>query len=297
MALTIRKAERKQSKLRLALTGPSGSGKTYSALTIARNLGRVAVIDTERGSASLYSNLCDFDAIDLDPPYTPERFIEALNLVQAGKYDVCIIDSTTHEWNGLGGCLELVDTLAASRYKGNSWAAWNDVTPRHRAFVDAVIQSPCHIIATMRSKTETAQTDGANGRKQVIKLGMKSEQRDGIEYEFTTVLDISHEGHLAIASKDRTGLFGRDPELITDATATRLLDWLNSGSNPSLEIFAKAKTAIQASSGDGAKLDRIRKGIETYVADRKLNPDHADELRKLCDFEMESLMASSEQDA
>ena len=145
MALTIRKAERKQSKLRLALTGPSGSGKTYSALTIARNLGKVAVIDTERGSASLYSNLCDFDAIDLDPPYTPERFIEALNLVQAGKYDVCIIDSTTHEWNGLGGCLELVDTLAASRYKGNSWAAWNDVTPRHRAFVDSVIQSPCHL--------------------------------------------------------------------------------------------------------------------------------------------------------
>jgi len=203
------KAVRKQARLRLALTGPSGSGKTYGALMIAKGIGgRIAVIDTEKGSASLYSHLTEFDVLELEP---------------------LIIDSTTPEWSGVGGCLELVDEIARARYKGNSWSAWNDVTPRHRAFLDAILRSPLHVIATMRSKTETAQTE-ENGRKRVVKLGMKSEQRDGIEYEFTTVLDIVHDGHYAIASKDRTGLFtDQDPHQISEKTGAMLLEWLESG--------------------------------------------------------------------
>lgn len=223
-------AIRKQAKLRLALTGPSGSGKTYSALLLAQGLGgRIAVIDTERGSASLYSHLVQFDTLELNPPYTPERFTEAIHAAEEAEYNVLIIDSITHEWSGTGGCLELNESIAKSKFKGNTWSAWNETTPRHRAFLDAINQSEMHIIATMRSKTETAQTE-EGGRKRVAKLGMKAEQREGTEYEFTVVLDIVHEGHFATASKDRTGIFtDRDPQPITKTTGEVLLDWLNSG--------------------------------------------------------------------
>ena len=227
--MEFKKAVRKQAKLRLALSGPSGSGKTYGALLLAKGMGgRTAVIDTERGSASLYSHIHDFDALDLDPPYTPERFVDAVHAAERAGYDVLVVDSITHEWSGVGGCLELVDEIARARYKGNSWSAWNDITPRHRAFLDAILRSPMHIIATMRSKTETAQTE-ENGRKKVVKLGMKAEQRDGSEYEFTTVLDIVHDCHLANATKDRTGLFGGDAKIITRETGAMLLRWLESG--------------------------------------------------------------------
>lgn len=224
------KAIRRKSRLRLALTGPSGSGKTYGALQIAIGLGgKIAVIDTEKGSASLYSHMAEFDVLELLPPYTPERFIEAVQAAEDAGYGTLIIDSITHEWSGVGGCLELVDGIAKAKYKGNSWSAWNDITPRHRDFLDTILRSSMHIIATMRSKTETSQVE-ENGRKKVLRLGMKAEQRDGSEYEFTTVLDLVHDGHFAVASKDRTGLFtNKDPKPLSPATGRELLTWLESG--------------------------------------------------------------------
>jgi hypothetical protein len=230
--MQFQKAQRRKAKLRLAITGPSGAGKTWGALKVARGLGgKIAVVDTERGSASLYTNLAEFDVLELVAPYSPERFIGAIQAAEKAGYDVLVIDSASHEWNGVGGCLELVDHVAAAKFRGNSWSAWNEVTPRHRAFLDAMLRSNMHIIATMRSKTETAQTE-ENGRKKVVKLGMKSEQRDGIEYEFTTVLDLTHDGHHALASKDRTGLFVGDPQPLTEETGRRLLEWLESGAEP-----------------------------------------------------------------
>jgi hypothetical protein len=227
------KAERTQAKLRLALTGPSGSGKTYGALLIAKGLGgKVAVIDTEHKSASLYAgmqSMPEFDTLHLPPPYTPERFIEAIQSAEKAGYDTLIIDSITHEWSGSGGCLELNEQLANSRFRGNTWSAWNVTTPRHRQFLDTILHSSLHVIGTMRSKTETVQGED----KKVKKLGMKSEQRDGTDYEFTTVLDIVHDGHYAVASKDRTGLFtDTDPAKITEDTGKQLLAWLNFGAVP-----------------------------------------------------------------
>lgn len=224
------KAERKKAKLRLALTGPSGSGKTYGALLIAKGIGgKIAVVDTEKGSASLYSHLVDFDTLDLAPPYSPERFIEAVKAAEKAGYDILVIDSITHEWSGAGGCLEINDELAKAKFKGNTWSAWNAVTPRHRAFLDTLLHSQMHIIATMRSKTETAQTE-ENGKKKVVKLGMKAEQREGAEYEFTTVLDLVHDGHYAVASKDRTGLFmDTTPQALTVGTGETLKAWLETG--------------------------------------------------------------------
>ncbi|MGS4233791.1 ATP-binding protein [Serratia marcescens] len=242
--MKFEKAMRKKAKLRLALTGPSGSGKTYSALLVAKGIGgKIAVLDTEKGSASLYSDVADFDVLELEPPFAPERFIEAINAAEQAGYDTLVLDSITHEWSGVGGCLELVDTIAKAKFRGNSWSAWSEINPRHRLFLDAILRSPMHIIATMRSKTETAQVE-ENGRKKVAKLGMKSEQRDGVEYEFTTVLDIGHETHHAIASKDRTKLFSNsDPVVLSEQTGKQLLSWLESGVNPaeeSLKVFTQA---------------------------------------------------------
>jgi hypothetical protein len=244
--MKFEKAVRKKARLRLALTGPSGSGKTHGALLIAKGIGgKVAVIDTEKGSASLYSHLAEFDVLELAPPYSPERFIEAVDAAEAAGYDVLILDSVTHEWTGVGGCLELVDEVARARYKGNSWSAWNDITPRHRAFLDALLRSRMHVIATMRSKTETTQTE-ENGRKKVVKLGMKAEQRDGFEYEMTTVLDIVHDGHFAIASKDRTGLFLGDPKPISEDTGRTLLAWLETGAEATAGILAELQQATKS---------------------------------------------------
>lgn len=254
--MKFEKATRKKAKLRLALTGPSGAGKTYSALLVAKGIGgRVAVLDTEKGSASLYSDVTDFDVLELDPPFSPERFIEAINAAEKAGYDTLVLDSITHEWSGVGGCLELVDTIAKTKFRGNSWSAWSEINPRHRLFLDAILRSPMHIIATMRSKTETAQVE-ENGRKKVAKLGMKSEQRDGVEYEFTTVLDIGHETHHAIASKDRTKLFSNaDPVVLSEETGKQLLNWLDSGVDPMKEALKQFETdSANAENIDGLKI-------------------------------------------
>lgn len=248
----FKKAERKQAKLRLALAGPSGSGKTFSALLLAQGLGgRVAVIDTEHGSASLYADIADFDTLELHAPYSPERYVDAITAAEQAGYNVLIIDSYSHEWTGSGGCLEANEKLAHQKFKGNTWAAWNETTPRHRRLTDKILTSSLHIICTMRSKTETVQGEG----KKILKLGMKSEQRDGTDYEFTVVLDLTHDGHTAMASKDRTKLF-EEPELITEETGRRLLAWLNSGVSPeerAKELLVDALADI-ASAKDMASL-------------------------------------------
>lgn len=255
--MQFQKAQRKKAKLRLGIGGPSGSGKTMGALLIAKGIGgRIAVIDTERDSASLYAEpikLADgtmfqppeFDALSLEPPYAPERFIEAIRAAENAGYDICIIDSTTAEWSGLGGCLELVDHIAKANFGGNSYMAWSAITPRHRAFLDAMLRSSMHIIATIRSKTETAQVDDGR-KKKVVKLGMKAEQRDGIEYEFTTVLDLIHDGHFAVASKDRTGLFAGDPERISEETGRKVMNWLESGEEPAPTALEVCRQAMRS---------------------------------------------------
>lgn len=257
------KATRKKAKLRLALTGPSGSGKTYSALLLAKGLGgSVGVVDTEHDSASLYAGLPEmpeFESMNLAPPFTPERFIETVQAAEKAGFNVLIMDSITHEWNGSGGCLEMVDEIARAKFKGNSWSAWSEVNPRHRDFLDYLLRSPLHIIATMRSKTETAQTE-ENGRKKVVKLGMKSEQRDGFEYEMTVVLDLVHDGHFATATKDRTGLFtNADPKPITEGTGAALLEWLESGET------APDVAAILRSISGSASVDVLKSNFEAAM--------------------------------
>ncbi len=269
----FKKAERKQAKLRLALAGPSGSGKTMSALLMAKGLGgRIAVIDTEHGSASLYADIADFDVLELHAPYSPERYAEAITAAEQAGYSVLIIDSYSHEWTGSGGCLESNEKLAHQKFKGNTWAAWNETTPRHRKLTDKILTSPLHIICTMRSKTETVQGEG----KKVIKLGMKSEQRDGTDYEFTVVLDITHDGHAAIASKDRTKLFDQ-PEVISEDTGRRLLAWLNDGKSQA-DLQA---TALQDALSKIPVTETMQELQSVYSAAYRIleqSPDHLTQL-------------------
>lgn len=239
MTFTFKKAVRSESKLRLALEGISGSGKTYSALRLAKGLGgKIAVVDTERGSASLYSGLPgipEFDVLELTDSFSPEVYVDAIHAAEEAGYNVIILDSITPEWSGKNGCLELADLYS----KGNSLAGWKKVTPLHRKFLDTIVNSKCHIIATMRSKAAVSMVDG-----KVKKVQDKTEQRDGTEFEFTVVLSIDRDSHNAVASKDRTGLF-KDPEVLTEETGKKLLSWLSGAATISPEIQAEAEKAAQ----------------------------------------------------
>ena len=212
------------------MSGPSGAGKTYSALLVAKGIAgdwsKIAVIDTENGSGELYSDLGEYNIITLDAPYSPERYIEAIKAAEDAGMEVIIIDSVTHEWDGKGGCLEINENLASAKFKGNTWAAWSETTPRHRKFLEAILTSPAHIITTARAKTDTIQTED----KKIKKVGLKEIQREGYEYELTLNFTIDRENHLAIASKDRTKLFiDRDPFLITEETGKELRAWNEGG--------------------------------------------------------------------
>ena len=206
----FRKAERKQAKLRLALCGPSGSGKTYSALLLAQGLapeGRVALIDTERGSGELYADLAAYDLAPLDPPFTPARYIALVREAERAGYAVLIVDSLSHAWAGEGGVLDMHDKAAAANRAGNSFAAWREVTPAHNQLVDCLLGADLHLITTLRTKTAYDLVDDGKGKKRPVKIGLAPVQRDGMEYEFTLVLDLSVDSHVATATKDRTRLF------------------------------------------------------------------------------------------
>jgi hypothetical protein len=266
MIMQFNKAERKKSRLRLALCGVSGSGKTMSALMVAKGLGgRTAVIDTENGSASLYSDRFDFDVLELEAPYSPERFIEAINAAENAGYDNVIIDSMSHEWVGSGGCLEINDFLGRTKFKTNSFMAWSETGSRHIKFLEKIVTSKIHIIATVRMKNEHVQ-DGKT--KKVHKVGMKYEMREDFEYEFTSVFNIDRDGHFAISSKDRTGIFTDEPFVITPATGEQFDDWLNSGKNYYMSDDNLRELASMLSQLNDVNQDRVRKKYPNFANER-----------------------------
>lgn len=229
MPIQLRTADRKRAALRVGVSGPSGAGKTYSALLLASGIAsdwsKVCLIDSENGRGELYSDLGEYNIIDLKAPFTPESYIEAIQAAEAADIEVIVIDSISHEWEGPGGCLEINERLAESKFKGNTWAAWSETTPRHHKFIEAVVQSKCDVITTVRNKTATVQ----EGNK-IKKVGTKEITRDGFEYELTVNFNIDRAGHYATASKDNTQLFdSRDPFIITAETGKEILNWKMSG--------------------------------------------------------------------
>ena len=199
--MQLKQSKRQNVKLRLGISGASGFGKTHSALLLAFGMtgdwSKIAVIDSENSSASLYSNLGGFNVLDLSAPYSPERYIEAIEVCEkADNIEVVIIDSITHEWNGKGGCLGIHSNL------GGRWQDWQSVTPRHQAFIDKILQSSCHVITTARRKMDYSLDVGSNGKSKVVKHGTKEVTREGFEYELTVNFELLNDQHLAKASKD-----------------------------------------------------------------------------------------------
>ena len=226
----FRKAERRKAKLRLGLVGPAGSGKTYGALLIAMGLGgKIALIDTENGSGDLYAHLGDYDVCTLDAPYTVQKYLTAIEEAEQAGYSVLIIDSLSHAWAGEGGLLDQQGKIADSG-RGNSYTAWRQVTPWHNKLVEAMLTSKCHIIATMRAKTEYVQEKNDKGKTEIRKVGMAPVQRDGMDYEFGVVFDLDV-NHNATVSKDRTTLFDGQIFRPSRKTGEALRDWLESGTD------------------------------------------------------------------
>ena len=219
--MQLRHSERKKAKIKMALQGSAGSGKTYSSLLLAQGLTngdftKVAIIDTENGSADLYAHLGDYNVLTLTPPFTPENYIKAIDVCEKAGMEVIIIDSITHEWNHL---LEIHGAMS-----GNSFTNWAYITPRHERFKNKILQSSCHIITTVRRKTEYA-IDQSSGKTKIEKVGTKEQSREGWEYELTVNLEID-ENHKAKASKDRTGIFvDRDLFIITEEDGKTLREW------------------------------------------------------------------------
>lgn len=224
--MQLRKSERKRAKIKMALQGSAGSGKTYSSLLLAQgltngDLSKVAIIDTENGSADLYAHLGNYNVLSMTPPFTPEKYGEAIDVCEKAGMEVIIIDSISHSWD------ELLDFH--SKLAGNSFTNWAKVTPRQKAFTDKILQCNAHVIATMRTKQDYVLNQ-KDGKYIPEKVGLKAVQRDGLDYEFTLVFDIDIK-HFAVSSKDRTGLFMGKPEfVINQGTGKRILDWCNTGS-------------------------------------------------------------------
>jgi hypothetical protein len=221
--MKFEKAKKSKCKMKLCISGASGSGKTYSALKISKglvgNLSKVVVLDTENGSSNLYADMGEFSVLTIEAPYSPEKYIQAINEAITAGFECIIIDSLSHEWFGTGGILDM-----HSKMEGNSFTNWSKITPRHNAMIQHVVNAPVHIIATLRSKTEYV-IQQKNGKSIPEKMGMKAIQRDDTDYEFTVAFEINRH-HKATVSKDRTGLFQSDSECdLNEQVGERIKTW------------------------------------------------------------------------
>ena len=229
--MNLRKSERKQARIKMALQGPSGSGKTMSSLLMAKglsggDLSKVAIIDTENGSADLYAHLGNYNVLSLQTPFTPQKYVEAIEVCEKAGMEVIILDSISHCWDYL---LDYHSSLA-----GNSFTNWAKIKPLEKLFIDKILQSNAHVIATMRTKQDYVLNQ-KDGKFIPEKVGLKSVQRDGLDYEFTLVFDVDIK-HFVVSSKDRTGLFMGKPEFtISENTGKEILEWCNSGAK-SVEV-------------------------------------------------------------
>ena len=235
MAFQVKKAKREKIYVKVALMAPSGGGKTYGSLRLAKGMAeeikketgkdaKILMVNTEQKRGYYYANEFDYDIVDLEAPYEPEKFVDVIKFAQDEGYDILILDSTSPEWDGAGGCLEL------QQKAGGTYQAWGKITPRHDRFIHAIADSPMHIIATMRGKDQYEMNTDEKGKKTVQKLGVGAKQRDGFEYEFTCTFLIDQKTSTSEAQKDNTHLFqNRGAILLSEQDGRDLIKWANEG--------------------------------------------------------------------
>lgn len=233
MAFKVQKAVREKIYTKVALMAPSGGGKTYSALRLATGMReelekitgkpcRILLANTEGARGRYYANEFDYDIVDLVEPFNPEQFSDVIDCAVEEKYDILIMDSTSPEWDGKGGCLEL------QQKAGGTYQAWAKVTPRHDAFINKLATSPIHLIATMRGKDQYEIEKDDRGKTSVKKLGVGAKQRDGFEYEFTCTFTVDQKTHMAEPQKDNTHIFENDnATLLTESHGQKIIKWAN----------------------------------------------------------------------
>ena len=245
------KAKKEKIWTKVLLGGSSGSGKTYSALRLATGLAKkcgsgIAAIDTEAGRIRYYANEFDFSDMQLTEPFTPEKYIEAINDAVSSGFKVLIIDSISHEWNY---CVDIHDKMP-----GNSWTNWSKVTPRHDAFMEKILQAPIHIIATVRGKDEYVLEE-KNGKQTPKKVGLGFKQRDGVEYNYTATFNIAQDTHIAEATKDNTHIFEGRYEVLTEKDGEALYDWANTGEDFAFNISKAQQDIIDLATELGGSKD------------------------------------------
>ena len=255
MAIGFQKAKREQVWLKVLLSGASGCGKSYSALRVATGIAKqcnsnIAYIGTEGSRNKYYANEFDYDLLELDEPFECEKYMEAIDAAVEAGYKVLIIDSMTHEWKWLNDVHD--------KMPGNSFTNWGKLKPRHHKFMDKILNSPIHVIATARGKDDWVLED-KNGKQVPKKVGMGQQQDKDISYEYTVSLMIAQDTHVASADKDNTHLFDGRFEVLTEKDGVRLYEWANKGEAPALkkEEVKYAETTYDAE----AILKNIKKEI------------------------------------
>lgn len=257
----FKKAKREQVWLKVLLSGASGSGKSYSALRLATGIAKkcnsgIAYIGTEGSRDKYYSDEFDYDLLSLNEPFECEKYMEAIDAAVDAGYKVLIIDSLSHEWKWLN------DTH--DKMPGNSFTNWGKLKPRHRKFMDKVLNSPIHIIATARGKDDWVLED-KNGKQVPKKVGMGQQQDKDISYEYTVSLMIAQDTHVASADKDNTKLFDGRYDVLTENDGIRLYEWANKGDAPEPP---KEQPKYEAPSYDEEdELKKIKKEIIGYCTE------------------------------
>ena len=261
----VKKAQRELIWVKIALMAPSGGGKTYSALRLATGMAqeveketgkkaKILLANTEQKRGYYYANEFEYDIVDIDAPHEPEKYVDLIDFAVQEGYSILIIDSSSHEWEGKGGCLDL------QQKAGGTYQSWNKVTPRHNKFINAISDSPIHIIATMRGKDQYEMTkDDKTGKATVQKLGVGAKQRDGFEYEFTCTFLLDQKTNTAEVQKDNTHIFDHDgAKLLTEADGVKIIQWANAGEGYT-PVVRKSDEEIDAE--PSSDLDSIKKQI------------------------------------
>lgn len=256
MGFQVKKAVREKIYVKVALMSPSGGGKTYSALKLATGMAdkiaqqtgkrpKILLGNTEAKRGYYYANEFDYDIVDIDAPHNPEKYVEFIDFAVKEGYGILVIDSSSHEWEGKGGCLEL------QQQAGGTYQAWAKVTPRHNKFIEAIADSPIHLIATMRGKDQYEVEKDEKGKTSVKKLGVGAKQRDGFEYEFTCTFLIDQKTHMAEVQKDNTHIFENETAtLLDEAYGEKIMEWADSGEGYTPAVRSKGAGSDATSAAD-----------------------------------------------